>query len=159
MQVVASSATAIDAFYAVIKKKLTQDAEPYDPEKRGAPRFAQVSETVRQAFQLKRNEFEILRATIEEIFKFRNLAVHPTGEFTDPILHPELQVGVERRFVVFRYENALGIIRTTVGFICELVAKGKSKNAALETYAKYLKSRIDLIRAEVLLDLPPATDD
>lgn len=155
MQAVTSSAIAIDAFYAVIKKKLMPDAEPFDSTKRGAARFAQVSETVRQAFQLKPKGFATLRGAVEEIFKFRDQAVHPTGDFSDAVQHPELQVGVERRLVVFRYDNALKIVQTTVSIISELATKGKTRNAALEQYAKYLRIRTDQIRSDALLGLAP----
>jgi hypothetical protein len=137
MQAITSSAIAIDAFYAVIKKKLTPDAGPYASEKRNAARFAQVSETLRQAFQLKPIGFGNLREAVKKIFSFRDQAVHPTGNFSDPVLHPELEVGVERRFVMFRYDNAFKIVQVTVSMISELAAKGKSKNVELEKFAKY----------------------
>jgi hypothetical protein len=155
MQAVMSSAIAIDALYAVVKTKVTPDAKPFDPDKRAPRRFAQVSEQLRQAFQLKPKVFAMLRDAIEQIFKFRDEAVHPTGNSTQPVSHPGLNVGVERRLVVFRYENGLAIVRTAVGIISELAAKGTTKNAALEQYARSLKLRLDPIRAEPMLGLPP----
>jgi hypothetical protein len=158
MQAIMSSAIAIDALYAVVKSKLKPDAEPFDPEKRAPRRFAQVSEQLRQAFQLKPTEFAVVRDAIEQIFKFRDEAVHPTGNSTQPIVHPDLNVRVERRLVVFRYENALAIVQAAVRIISELAAKGAAKNAALEQYAKSLKLRLDPIRAEPMLGLPPFED-
>jgi hypothetical protein len=155
MQAVTSSAIAIDAFYAVVKQTLVSDMEPFDPEKRGNRRSARISETLRQGFQLNPQGFTWLRETIEEIFKFRNQAVHPTGTFNDPVLHPELNVGVERRQVVFRYDNAFKIVQAAVSIITELAAKGIAKNSLLKEYARSLETRLDPIRAEPLLGLPP----
>jgi hypothetical protein len=104
---------------------------------------------------LKPQGFAWLRETIEEIFKFRNQAVHPTGTFNDPVLHPELKVGVERRQVVFGYDNAFKIVQATVSIVTELAAKGIAKNSSLKEYARSLETRLDSIRAEPLLGLPP----
>jgi len=133
---------------------LTPDAEPFAPDKRAA-RFAQVSEQLRQAFQLKPEAFAMLRNATKQIFKYRDEAVHPTGNSTQPELHPDLNVGVERRLVVFRYENAFAIVQAAIGMISELAANGRAKNAALEQYTKSLKLRLDPIRAESMLGLPP----
>ncbi|WP_441227969.1 hypothetical protein AB7813_08125 [Tardiphaga sp. 20_F10_N6_6] len=155
MQVITSSAIAIDAFYAAIKNRLKSDAEPYDPTKRRSARHAQVSELIRQAFQLKPKTFDQVRNIVEQIFKFRDQAVHPTGDFSDPTEHPELKVGVERRLVVFGYENAFKIIQTTVVVLSELATNGDAKNTAIGDHMKYLKFKTDQIRAEPILELGP----
>jgi hypothetical protein len=42
--------------------------------------------------------------------KLRDRAVHPAGRFSASLLHPELQVNVEWRFLQFRYQNAAAIV-------------------------------------------------
>jgi hypothetical protein len=158
MQVATSAAIAIDAFYAVIKRNLAPDAEPYNPEKRTA-RFARVSETIRQAFQLKQKGFDAIRQQVEQIFKWRDQAVHPSADFSTPILHPDLECGVERRLVIFSYDNAFKILQSTVNILSQLAANGKAKNVPIEKYASYLKTKTSVIRADVLLELPPLPND
>jgi hypothetical protein len=64
---------------------------------------------IRIAYQLKNKGSKAFR--VKEIYKFRDQAVHPSAAMEEAILHPEINVGVERRFVVFRYENAFQIVR------------------------------------------------
>ena len=143
MQAIMSSAIAIDAFYAVIhtKAKVPQTLITKWREKR-TPRYAQISEVLRIAFTLKPKGFLVLRKNLQEIFKLRDLAIHPSGKIDLPILHPELQVGVEWRFAYFRYENALLVVRETVRMLCELVTSGKPKNGEVQKYAEVLRPRI-----------------
>jgi hypothetical protein len=40
------------------------------------------------------------------LFRFRDWAVHPPADFRQPVLHPDLQVGVDQRFLAFSSLNA-----------------------------------------------------
>lgn len=157
MQAITSSAIAIDALYAVLKSKLGSNQKRYNRQKRSAARHAQVSELIKQAFQLKQKGFDSLRDAVDEIFALRDRAVHPTGEFSDAVQHPELLVGVEARQVIYSYENALKVVQVTVAYISELAAKGKAKNKDLKEYAVSLNLRVEKIRSDPLLELAPLT--
>jgi hypothetical protein len=84
----------------------------------------------------------VLRANLKEIFKCRDLAVHPLGTATAPVLHPELQTGVEWRFDAFRAENARPIVQTAHSMIQELVTKGKPANVEIARYAEGLRNQL-----------------
>jgi hypothetical protein len=155
MQAMTSCAIEIDALYAAVKQKMPKTAKPFDSEKRRGARHAQVSEAIKQAFQLKQAGFEKISEAIEQIFAFRDQAVHPTGNFNAPVLHPELNVGVEKRQVIFRYDNAFKIVQFTVAMISELAAKTKPKNEILVKYAEDLKNRMTSIRSDPILKLSP----
>jgi hypothetical protein len=131
MQAITASAIVIDAFYAMVKKNLSSDANPFDAKKRGASRPAQVSEAFKQAFQLKAKGFGTIRNAIEQIYKYRDRAVHPTSDFSDVTYHPEFKLGLEARQVTYRYINAFKIVQFTVAMISELATIGKAKNDSL----------------------------
>jgi hypothetical protein len=157
MQAITSSAIAIDAFYGVLKSKLRSQPKEYDRQKKGSARHAQVSEVIKQAFQLKQRGVDLLRDAVDKIFVLRDRAVHPTGEFSDAVQHPKLLVGVEARQVTYSYESAFNVVQATVAYISELAAKGKAKNKALKEYASSLNSRVQKIRSDALLGLSPLT--
>jgi hypothetical protein len=154
MQAIVSSAIAFDALYAVVKRNLSPIPSSFDPAKKGSARHAQVSEAIKQAFQLKPKDCERVRDAIKQIFGLRDQSVHPTGNFNAPTLHPQLQIGVEQRQVIFRYENALEVVRYAVAMISELATKGTPKNESLKQYANDLQGRMRKIRTVPLLGLP-----
>jgi hypothetical protein len=151
MQAIMSSAIAIDAFYAVIQTKVNvpQAIITKWRDKR-TPRYAQISEILRRAFTLKPEGFRALRQNLREIYRLRDLAIHPSGRIDAPIFHPELQVGVEWRFAYFRYENALLVVRETVRMLCELITSGKPKNGEVRKYAEALLPRIKPLQESVI---------
>lgn len=82
-----------------------------------------------------------------EIFRFRDLAVHPSGDMTAPIIHDELQVGVEWRFAYFRAGNAEALVKHANQIVWELVEKGKPANGEVERYANSLRERLSPLSA------------
>jgi hypothetical protein len=98
---------------------------------------------------MKPKDSAILRENLKEIYKFRDLAVHPSGKIDAPLLHPELRVGVERRFTAFRYENALLIVRETLRMLCELVTSGRPQNGEVNKYCETLRPRIEPLQKSV----------
>ena len=64
---------------------------------------------LRRAFSLIPRDCVNLRKDLKEILSL-GLAVHPLGNVAAPVLHPELQVGVEWRFELFRADNAEAIV-------------------------------------------------
>lgn len=150
MQSIMASAIAVDAFYAVIQAKVKIPSTLITKwRKKRTPRYAQIAEVLRIAFTLKPKGSAILRKNLKEIYRFRDLAVHPSGKIDAPLLHPELQVGVERRFTCFRYENALLIVRETLRMLCELVTSGKPKNGEVRKYCEALRLRIEPLQKSV----------
>lgn len=144
MQSIMASAIAVDAFYAVIQTKVKIPSTIITQwRKKRTPRYAQISEVLRNAFTLKPKGTAILRKDLKEIYRFRDLAVHPSGKIDAPLFHPEIQVGVEWRFAYFRYANALLIVREALHMLCELITSGKPKNGEVRKYCEALRPRIE----------------
>ena len=146
LQAIMASALALDAFCAVVQTKvqLPQSLSDEWRENR-TPHDVQVSEVLRRAFSLAARDASSLRQNLGEIFRFRDLAVDPSGKGDARILHPELRVGVEWRFAYFRCENALRIVRATLRLIWELVASGKPKEVDVQKYIDALRPKIELL--------------
>jgi hypothetical protein len=93
MQAITAAAISIDAFYAAIQPHV--DIPPHLFQQwrtKWTSRYAQIAEVVRRAYSLKEKEVTILRQNLKEIFRLRDLAVHPSGKIQTPILHRELNV-------------------------------------------------------------------
>jgi hypothetical protein len=156
MQAIMSSAIALDAFYAALQDKIQIDQTLRDKWRANrTARYAQITEVIRMAFQLKPKGSGTLRDNLKEIYKLRDLAVHPSASLKDPILHPELGVGVEWRFYYFRFDHALLVVRCAVETIHELVTRGTSSNDAIKNYSATLKPQFDLFRETELLKPSP----
>jgi hypothetical protein len=144
LQAIVASAIAIDAFCAVLQTKVQLPQTLIDEwrEKR-IPRHVQISEVLRRAFSLEPKDASNLGQNLGEIFRFRELAIDPSGKSDAPILHPGLGVGVEWRFAYFRCANALLIVKVTLRLIWELVASDKPKDADVQKYIDALRLRIE----------------
>jgi hypothetical protein len=148
MQAVMSSAIAIDAFYAVLQKKVAISAATLASWRRNrTARHSQVAEVLRIAFGVKGKALVALKHNLQEIYRLRDLAVHPSGQIDAPILHPELLVGVEWRFAYFRHQNADLIVRAAVTMLIELATSGKPKDSAVRQYAEALRARLSGVGA------------
>lgn len=143
MQAVMAAAIAVDSFYLALRDKTNIDKETIEVwrAKRTA-RHRQIAEVLRRAFSLKPKPSVVLRNNLQQIFKFRDLAVHPSGNATAPVLHPELGTGVEWRFGAFRADNARPLVHIAHDTIQELVTNGKPATPEIARYAEGLRNSL-----------------
>lgn len=79
--------------------------------------------TILLASRIPRASQGTLRQGVISLFEFRNIAIHPGLPFEDPVLHPELKIGLDRSYVRYRFQNASNgfavlielLVRTLVG--------------------------------------------
>jgi len=156
MQAIMAAAIAIDAFYAVVQTKTKLPAHLITSWRaKKTARYAQICEVLRLAFSLRPQATRVLRQNLRAIYKLRDKAIHPTGKLEAPVLHPELQVGVEWRFSDFRFENAYLVVRETLNMLCELVTSGKPQNSGVLKYAEAVRPKLEKFKkAEVLAKHP-----
>jgi len=160
MQATMASAIAVDAFYAVVQSRVHLPQSLIDEWRdKQTPRHIRISEVFGTTFSLEPKNVSTLGHALAEIFRFRDLAIDPSGKMDAQILHPELGVGVEWRFAYFRYENALLIVKATVRLIAELVASDDPKDADIQKYIDALRSRVELLQnANALRTQAPKRD-
>jgi hypothetical protein len=143
MQAIMAAAIAIDAFYSLIQTHIQlPEALIAKWRDKRTPRYSQVTEVLRRAFNLKPKDTATLRQNLKEIYRLRDLAVHPSGRLEVPILHPEINVGVEWRFAYFRADNAELIVYAATGILWELVHGGKPKDGKIQKYMASLLPRL-----------------
>jgi len=144
MQATMASAIAVDAFYAVVQTRVHLPHSLIDEwrDKR-APRYIRIADVFGKAFSLEPKTVSRLAQALEEIFRFRDLAIDSSSKIDAHILHPELGVGVEWRFAYFRYENALLIVKETVRLVTELAVSTHPNDPDLQKYIDALRSRVE----------------
>jgi len=143
MQAILSAAIAIDAFYSIMQTHVMLPPSLLDRWRtKRTSRYSQVTEVLRRAFQLKTKGTTALRQNLKEIYRLRDLAVHPSGKIEVPILHPELNVGVEWRFAYFRTKNAELVVNAATWILWDLAHGGKPKDAKIVEYMNNLKLRL-----------------
>ncbi len=143
MQAIMAVAISIDAFYALILPQVQLPPSLVERwrTKRTA-RYSQLTEVIRRAFGLKPNGTAALRQNLKEIFRLRDLAVHPSGKIEAPIFHPEIEVGVEWRFAVFRAQNAELVVNAATAMLWDLAHNGKPKDSKIAEYMVALRHRL-----------------
>jgi hypothetical protein len=79
------------------------------------PRDAQVAEIVRRVYRLEPAMRAKFKQNLSEIFKYRDLAVHPSSELKRTCTRPDIPVGIDWKFSTYRYTNAEKCFRATMG--------------------------------------------
>ncbi len=117
VQATFAAATFFESLYAatIERNPPKTPLAPRNPKKRPT-RYAIVTEQLRRSFGLKKQGTANLRSVLSEVYRFRDHAVHPSAAFSAPVLHPILNVGVERRFVMFSASNAQQLVRAAIAF-------------------------------------------
>lgn len=138
MQAMMAAAIAIDAFYAAVKERLDLPASTLKAwREKGTTRHRQVYEVVRRGFKIGNAALPKIEEALREIYRFRDLAVHPDPKLSEPLMHPDLTgVGTEWRFIYFRYENAKPLVNVALSMVVQLLDAPKERNKALSRYAK-----------------------
>jgi hypothetical protein len=115
MRAITASAFAIDAFYAAVKARSPQHPHQEAWYRNKTARPTQVAETIIHNLRLVDPEAKKkIREWSKEIYRLRDLAVHPASEFQKPVYRPDLNVGVDQKFAIFRRENALQVTSATM---------------------------------------------
>lgn len=157
MQAIMAAAISWDAFYAVLREHVTIPPSTLEKWRNGrTARYTQVAEVTRQAFGLTQKGASMLRGNLKQIYRYRDLAVHPSGKIEAPLLHPELNLGMEWRFVYFRAHNAELAVMAAAAMLWDLTHNGKSKDKRISEYQKTLATRLKEIFPESAPGVPAA---
>lgn len=135
MQAVMAAAIAIDSYYAAVKEyyEISDDLTKLWRDNRTA-RHKQINEVFRRAFPILRKPNHNLHIALKEIFRFRDLAVHPKSGVSDPLPYPELNLSVEWRYAAFRFENAKKAVLMTLQIVDLTTIEPYPENEKLKEY-------------------------
>ena len=143
MQAAMAAAIALDAFYSVIQTHVQLPPALVEQWRtKRTSRYSQVTEVLRRGFHLKPQGTKTLRQNLKEVYRFRDLAVHPSGKIEAPLLHPELKVGVEWRFAYFHAANAEGLANVATAIIWDLANNGKATDDKIIKYMRSVQDRL-----------------
>lgn len=143
MQAIMAAAIAWDAVYAVLREHVVIPPAMSEKWRNGrTARYTQVAEVIRRAFSLKPKGSSLLRQNLKALYTYRDMAVHPSGKIAAPLLHPELDVGMEWRFVFFRARNAEMAVLGAAAMLWDLATNGRSKDAKVTEYQGALLARL-----------------
>ena len=160
MQAIMAAAIAWDAVYAVLREHVTIPPSTLEKWRNGrTARYTQVAEVTRRAFGLTQKGASMLRDNLKQIYRYRDLAVHPSGKIEAPLLHPELNLGMEWRFVYFRAQNAELAVIAAAAMLWDLAHNGKSKEEKISEYQKTLATRLKEIFPESAPTVPVANSN
>ena len=143
MQATMAAAIAIDAFHAILQPHVSLPPSMVERWRKGrTARYSQVTEVIRRAFRLKPKGVAVLKERLKEIYRIRDLAVHPSGRIGEPLVHPELGVGVEWRFTLFRGVNAEQVVNHATWTLWDLCYNGQAADKQVATYVDNLKREL-----------------
>jgi hypothetical protein len=155
MQAIMAAAIAWDAVYAILREHVIIPPAVSEKWRNGrTARYTQVAEVIRRAFSLKPKGSALLRKNLKALYSYRDMAVHPSGKIAAPLLHPELDVGMEWRFVYFRARNAEMAVLGAAAMLWDLATNGRSKDSKISEYQKTLRTRLEEIFPEGAPQVP-----
>jgi hypothetical protein len=159
MLAIMSAAISWDAFYAILREHVIIPPGMAEKWRRGrTARYIQVAETVRRAFSLRSKGSAVLRSNLKALYSARDMAVHPSGKIGIPILHPELDVGMEWRFVYFRARNAETVVLGAARMLWDLAKNGQSKDSKITAYQQTLLARLQEVFPDGVQNQPAPAD-
>jgi hypothetical protein len=89
--------------------------------KKKTTRYKEIAELFKKVFKLPDKEFQTLRKALEQLSDYRDPVAHPTGDFQEPLLYPGLGVAMERRLVLYRFENARAAANACLSIVWQLL--------------------------------------
>lgn len=144
MQATMAAAIAVDALYASVHPLIALPPVLIETwQRKKTARAVQISETLRRAFKLSKLNATEVRSNLVQLFKLRDMAVHPRAHLQPAVLHPELGVALEWRFDAFRAHNACLLVTATAMVFWFLTHKATPINKQLNNYIANLRVFID----------------
>jgi len=152
MQAIVACGTAVDALSEMLQTRIELPRLLIDKWRENrTPHYIRVGEVFGRALSLAPKAATAVQQNLNEILRFRDLAVGAIAKPNAVILHPELQKGTEWRFVYFRSENASAIVTATLRLVSELTASGKPRDPEVQKYIDQVHSRIEAMPRGVAL--------
>lgn len=146
LQAMTAAAFAIDAFYATINEVApVPEATLKAWNKNRTRRSRRVFESIRRNFPMTAGSQASLKQFLDQLFSFRDQAVHPTPQTREAKKHPRLPVSVDEMFCKFRARNAWVSVGMTIEMLEALASSPKIRSPELRERLVPLKGLLDPI--------------
>jgi hypothetical protein len=144
MQAISAAAFSLEAFYAAVNERIPADEELSKSwAKNRTARATRICETLIRAFKVTHDGRVVLRDNVKEILKWRDYAVHSPAGFREPIMHPDLGVGVEWRFIGFTASGSITAAQATLSIIKQCLHAPRSEHDELVKWSQAYVEMID----------------
>jgi hypothetical protein len=147
---------AYDAFYEQIKPfSGISESEVAAWRKNRTSRAAQIIEVVRRVYRLNGMELAEIKKAVSETIKWRDSAVHPSIKLRHAINRPDIPVGVDWRFCVYRYENAVNCYTNAIkifSYLRKKTSTEESVNQGMEVIFEALEEMGLIVNGPVQQD-------
>ncbi len=130
-----AAAFALEAFANSVHHHLPSTKLP------GRSADARIHQTLCRAFKLTNVQSKETRSGFQQIFRFRDRAVHPPAAFVEAAGHPHFRVGLEPSYVIFRLENA----ETTYTFVHQVLWGSLRKPRGTAEFRAWCQGMADVI--------------
>lgn len=97
---------SLDALYSSIKERVPEDLYR-SVGSDNTSRHEYVHETLKRSVRISNRQAKLQKEAIRQVFRFRDMAVHPSGGWAEPVLHPDIGVGVAEGYIRFGATNAV----------------------------------------------------
>jgi len=124
MQVAVACGIALDAMYDQLRPyaKLT-NSEIQKMRDNKTKRAAHITEIIRRVYKIDRKKLPDLTQKVESVISYRDRAVHPSFKLERTCTRPDIPVGVDWKFSLYRYSNAKQCLVTTMTVFLHLYEK------------------------------------
>lgn len=119
---ISAAVFALDAFYASVKERYGTHPQAAQWRDGKLARYKQVAETFRWAWNIRPERAREIRDVLRQLYNVRDVATHAPAEFREPIHRPDIDRGVEWRFVQFRADTATSSVTASTEIIEALLA-------------------------------------
>ncbi len=144
-QTIVACAIAYDALYAQLKPLAKVDNEEMAAWKKNkTSRAARISEVLRRVFRLNGEDYKQIKKVVTETIKLRDLAVHPSHELKNALNRPDVPVGLDWRFCVYRYENAATCYNNSVKLFTFFRGNASRDKAASENIESIFEALVEM---------------
>lgn len=127
LQVFVASGIALDALYdqfrpyAKLEPTLVQKWRSNK-----TSRATQIAEVLRRVFKYKKDLHAQIKKNIAAIIQARDQAVHPSLELKNTCNRPDIPVGVDWKFAMYRYPNSEKCFKSMIELLSFLHGKGSA---------------------------------
>jgi len=135
LQSICASAYAAEAFwYALLDHNVVPQKRLDEWKLAGTARPKRLWLTIALASGIPQGNQSPLRRGLTTLFDFRNIAIHPGLPFTEPVMHPELKIGLDQSYVRFRHINASNAFSILVELLVRSLVGMKLRDAQFEEW-------------------------
>jgi hypothetical protein len=140
MAAIVASAAAVDAFYGSTLSRGKEIQARDSKSRRTRGRHKIITSTLQQRYKINASIMTEFTNTLQKLFEFRHMALHAHGTPEEALLHPRLNVGLSKKHVIFRAENAINSVRFVLNAIGSLVGMPKQKYKDLTEHCEYART-------------------